>query len=211
MRIETCYFCSQPCYPSKGITFVRNDARVFRFCRSKCHKNFKMKRNPRKLKWTKAFRKCAGKEMVVDSSLTFAARRNIPVRYNRTLIAKTLQAMKRISEIRQKRERVFYKKRMEGNRERNKELNRKLVETQSHLLPRMRGSLKKKLKEEGIEETEDSMVLGEEEEKLASTGEINEDLNITKQPSKVFGGILKPKKKRVLRVEASEEDNMDID
>merc|ERR1712093_615680 len=97
MRIETCYFCSQPCYPSKGITFVRNDARLFRFCRSKCHKNFKMKRNPRKLKWTKAFRKSAGKEMVVDSTLTFAARRNVPVRYNRDLVAKTLNAMERVS------------------------------------------------------------------------------------------------------------------
>lgn len=148
MRIETCYFCSQPCYPSKGITFVRNDARVFRFCRSKCHKNFKMKRNPRKLKWTKAFRKNAGKEMIVDTSLTFAARRNIPVRYNRTLIAKTLDAMKRINEIRQRRERVFYKKRMAGNRLREKELNKKLVETQSHLLPRMSGTMKKKLEEE---------------------------------------------------------------
>jgi large subunit ribosomal protein L24e len=114
--------------------------RSFRFCQSKCHKNFKMKRNPRKLKWTKAYRKNAGKEMVVDSTLQFAMRRNVPVRYNRDHITTTLKAMERISEIRARRERAFYKKRMAGNKQRQREMDRKLVEENQHLLPRERAS-----------------------------------------------------------------------
>ncbi|KAF1935995.1 hypothetical protein EJ02DRAFT_482721 [Clathrospora elynae] len=151
MRIETCYFCSSPVYPSKGITFVRNDAKAFRFCKSKCHKNFKMKRNPRKLAWTKAFRRAHGKEMTVDSTLTFAQRRNIPVRYNRDLIQTTLKAMGRVSEIRSKRERAFYKARMRGNKQRQREEDRKLVEENQHLLPPSERFAKVEVEQEEME------------------------------------------------------------
>ena len=89
-----------------------------------------------------AFRKAAGKEMVVDQSLTFAARRNVPIRYNREHVATTLKAMQKISEIRAKRERVFYKNRMAGNKERAKAANAKLVAENEHLLPRQRASEK---------------------------------------------------------------------
>ncbi|KAI9728438.1 MAG: ATPase-activating ribosome biosynthesis protein [Chrysothrix sp. TS-e1954] len=115
--------------------FVRNDGRSLRFCRSKCHKNFKMKRNPRKLGWTKAFRAAHAKEMPLDTSLQLAARRAVPTRYNRELVAKTLEAMERVEEIRGKRERRFYRVRMAGNKRRQMEEDRKLVRENQHLLP----------------------------------------------------------------------------
>lgn len=143
--------------------FVRNDAKEFRFCRSKCHKAFKQRRNPRKLKWTKAFRKAAGKELVVDSTLTFAARRNVPVRYNRELVATTLTAMSRIEEIRLKRERAFYKNRMRGNKERQLALDKKLVEDNPELL-RMRDVELRKKAERAARKAAAAAEAGEAEE-----------------------------------------------
>lgn len=138
MRVEHCYFCSAPSYPGRGITFVRNDAKVFRFCKSKCHKNFKMKRNPRKVRWTKAFRKAAGKEMTVDASLEFEKRRNIPVRYDRELVEKTLAAMRRVQEIKSRRERAFFRARMAkaaggSVKARAKEADRLAVHRNAHM------------------------------------------------------------------------------
>lgn len=146
-----------------------------------------MKRNPRKLKWTKAFRKSAGKEMVVDSTLTFAARRNVPVRYNKDLVETTLKAMKRVSEIRQRRERVFYKKRMSGNKERVKAANRKLVAENEHLLPKMRAS---------------------ERAALEAANEEVEELSLEREKSKVFG---KMKQRQRALVDGGVEDEMDVD
>jgi large subunit ribosomal protein L24e len=134
-----------------------------------------MKRNPRKLKWTKAFRKAAGKEMTVDSTLVFGARRNVPVKYDRDLVNKTLKAMERISEIRQRRERVFYKQRMAGKRAQELREARKLVAEHEHLLPVMRASERKRLEAEGA---------------MADV----EDGKKRKHATKVFGGEVRRRK-----------------
>lgn len=139
---------------------------------------------------TKAFRKSAGKEMVVDSTLNFAARRNVPVRYNRDLLASTLKAMQRVSEIRQRRERVFYKKRMEGNKERQKAADRKLVAENEHLLPKIRGSERRALEE----------ALGE--------GQLVDEVEPQKEKTKVFGKM-KARKKQL--VDGGVEDEMEVD
>ncbi|KAF8956972.1 ATPase-activating ribosome biosynthesis protein [Haplosporangium bisporale] len=93
-----------------------------------------MKRNPRKVRWTKAFRKAAGKEMTIDSTFQFEKRRNIPVRYDRDLMATTIKALKRSQEIKAKRERVFYKNRMSGNKLRQKTENQALVQKHIHMV-----------------------------------------------------------------------------
>ncbi|MED6112140.1 hypothetical protein PIB30_059013 [Stylosanthes scabra] len=112
MRLEKCWFCSSTVYPGHGIHFVRNDAKIFRFCRSKCHKNFKMKRNPRKVKWTKPYRRVHGKDMKQDSTFEFERKRNKPERYDRNLAENVLKAIPKIDKIRVTRE-----ERMKGNKE----------------------------------------------------------------------------------------------
>eukprot|EP00515_Schizochytrium_aggregatum_P002607 CAMPEP_0202053734 /NCGR_PEP_ID=MMETSP0963-20130614/6024_1 /ASSEMBLY_ACC=CAM_ASM_000494 /TAXON_ID=4773 /ORGANISM="Schizochytrium aggregatum, Strain ATCC28209" /LENGTH=214 /DNA_ID=CAMNT_0048619095 /DNA_START=13 /DNA_END=657 /DNA_ORIENTATION=+ len=126
-RVDKCYFCSGPCYPGHGITFVRNDSKVFRFCRSKCHVSFKLKRNPRKTKWTKAYRKCRAKEMMVDSTFDFEKRRNRPIKYDRELLGQTLHAMKRVAEIRSDREGRYYRSRMRNVKQLEKVRARKEI------------------------------------------------------------------------------------
>lgn len=207
MRIYQCHFCSSPVYPLHGITFVRNDAKEFRFCRSKCHHAFKQRRNPRKLRWTKAFRKAAGKELVVDSTLTFAARRNVPVRYNRDLVATTLTAMSRVEEIRQKRERAFYKNRMRGNKERKIAANRKIVEQNPELLRMRAVELRRKAERAAAREDAAAMASdAEEEDELASEDMMSMDEDMESESESESEAeqtkqkvLLKNKSKRKLR------------
>lgn len=58
--------------------------------------------------------------MTVDSVLEFEQRRNVPIRYNRTLMVKTMQAMKKVDEIKQKRMERFFERRMAKSKAKKK-------------------------------------------------------------------------------------------
>ncbi|OAY52004.1 probable ribosome biogenesis protein RLP24 [Manihot esculenta] len=134
MRLEKCWFCSSTIYPGHGIQFVRNDAKIFRFCRSKCHKNFKMKRNPRKVKWTKAYRRLHGKDMTQDSTFEFERKRNRPERYDRNLAENTLKAIKKIDKVRSNREAKHIEKRMKGKKSKEQREAAKELEQSIHMV-----------------------------------------------------------------------------
>jgi large subunit ribosomal protein L24e len=55
-QVFRCSFCGHDIPPGTGINFVRRDGRLLRFCSSKCRKNtLILRRDARKLKWTKAY------------------------------------------------------------------------------------------------------------------------------------------------------------
>ncbi|XP_076249724.1 ribosomal protein L24-like [Calliopsis andreniformis] len=166
MRIETCYFCSSRIYPGHGIQFVRNDCKIFKFCRSKCHAAFKKKKNPRKVKWTKAYRKTVGKELTIDPSFEFEKRRNIPVKYNRQLWNKTIEAMKKVETIRQRRQNLHIMQRLRKGRELEKERDVKEVQRDLALIRSPAAGLKQRKQLEAAAEQEEKMQQSDEEQEV---------------------------------------------
>tara|TARA_B100001971_G_C18189002_1_gene537424 strand:+ start:613 stop:807 length:195 start_codon:yes stop_codon:yes gene_type:complete len=60
---KKCTFCGDNIIASHGITYIRNDGVIQQFCSSKCRKNtLKLKRDPRKYKWTAAYKKPQSKK-----------------------------------------------------------------------------------------------------------------------------------------------------
>jgi large subunit ribosomal protein L24e len=95
---------------------------MFRFCRSKCHKNFKAKRNPRRVRWTKAYRKTHGKELTADPVYEFEKSKDTAVKYDRNVWINTVQAMERLDTIRGEREGRFWEERMKHAEHHKKEM-----------------------------------------------------------------------------------------
>ncbi len=53
---KVCSFCGAEIEPGTGKIYVRKDGKILHFCSRKCEKNMVvLKRNPRKLKWTKYY------------------------------------------------------------------------------------------------------------------------------------------------------------
>uniref|UniRef100_A0A2K5E3Z2 Probable ribosome biogenesis protein RLP24 n=1 Tax=Aotus nancymaae TaxID=37293 RepID=A0A2K5E3Z2_AOTNA len=142
MRIEKCYFCSGRIYSGHGMMFVRNDCK---------------KSNPRKVRWTKAFRKAAGKELIVDNSFEFEKRRNEPIRYQRELWNKTTDAMKRVEEIKQKRQAKFTMNRLKKNKELQKVQDIKEVKQNIHLIRAPPAAKGKHLEEKMVQQLQENV------------------------------------------------------
>ena len=201
MRIETCYFCSGPIYPGHGIVFVRNDGKIFRFCRSKCHRNFKAKKNPRKIRWTKAYRKTHGKELVTDPVYEFEKIRNTPIKYNREIWTDTIQAMDKLAKIRKEREDRFFMRRMRRAAHDKKEIIKKNLIRHEQLIadPKIREKVDKMREERDekrrLEEEKKQNINATGLETEIGDGGIKNEIKM-KQPGKILSVRKKMKLKQ---------------
>lgn len=168
------------------MTFARNDSKVFHFCRRKCNQMFKKRINPRKVAWTKDYRKVRGKELAMDTTFDLEKKKNVPVKYDRELYSATIKAMKRIKEIQMARQRAFYFNRMKPALKLQKMRLKATVEKGKDLLVAPIVAKKKAMmKDEIIEED-----LDEEKEEV--------------KPKKPLKSALK--KKKVQQIEEQESD-----
>uniref|UniRef100_A0A2I3HK95 Probable ribosome biogenesis protein RLP24 n=1 Tax=Nomascus leucogenys TaxID=61853 RepID=A0A2I3HK95_NOMLE len=133
MRIEKCYFCLGPIYPGHGMIFFCNNCKVFRFCKSKCHKNFKKKCNPHKVRWMKAFQKASSKELTQE------------------VWNKAIDAMKRVEEIKQKWQAKFVMNGLKKNKELQKVQDMKEVKQNIHLILAPFAGKEKQLEEKMVQ------------------------------------------------------------
>ncbi|GMN29042.1 hypothetical protein TIFTF001_002280 [Ficus carica] len=93
-----------------------------------------MKRNPRKVRWTKAFRRLHGKDMTQDSTFEFERKRNRPERYDRNITENTLKAIKKISKIRHDRAEKHITERFKGKKVKELHEARKELEQSINLV-----------------------------------------------------------------------------
>jgi large subunit ribosomal protein L24e len=53
--MSKCSFCGDKIKTGTGKMFITNANKVYYFCSGKCEKNFRLGRNPKKVKWTEAY------------------------------------------------------------------------------------------------------------------------------------------------------------
>lgn len=116
------------------------------------------------------------------------------------MVATTLKGMSRIEEIRQKRERAFYKNRMKGNKERQLAADRKLVEDNPELLRLREVELRRKAeklaaKENAMEEDEEIVEEDEDEDEEEMESEDEEMESESEEETVKQKVLLKNKRK----------------
>eukprot|EP00009_Paramoeba_aestuarina_P014110 CAMPEP_0201523826 /NCGR_PEP_ID=MMETSP0161_2-20130828/20948_1 /ASSEMBLY_ACC=CAM_ASM_000251 /TAXON_ID=180227 /ORGANISM="Neoparamoeba aestuarina, Strain SoJaBio B1-5/56/2" /LENGTH=162 /DNA_ID=CAMNT_0047923051 /DNA_START=286 /DNA_END=774 /DNA_ORIENTATION=- len=161
-----------------------------------------MKRNPRKVKWTKAFRRSHGKEMAMDMTLEMEKRRNRPPKYDREQMATTIRAMKRVAEIKKKRDEDFHAQRMRKAKAQQIQEAHIELEKYKETIPdvvRYKAEIQQRKEEK------------EKKEKLKAIKHDGEDVLSTQLAEVTEGEVVEKKKKKKRVKQAQKQEKMEVD
>ena len=141
---------------------------------------FKHKKNPRKTRWTKAFRKTHAKELTLDPTFEFEKKRDAPPKYSRDLWQKTTEAMKKVEEIKSKRQAHFMFKRFQEANEIEKKRDRNIVRKNLSMIraPHASPSFKGKSKARVVVTEEDEEEESEDEDEMAVESSEEEEMAV---------------------------------
>ena len=64
--MPTCSFCRRRYKEPRGLTIFTFDGRSIHYCSSKCRRNHKLKRDPRKVNWVKRDKKMNKSEKIAE-------------------------------------------------------------------------------------------------------------------------------------------------
>ncbi|TKS73571.1 putative ribosome biogenesis protein RLP24 [Collichthys lucidus] len=98
-----------------------------------------------------------------DNALEFEKRRNIPVKYNRDLWEKTVEAMKRVEEIKQKRQARFIMNRLKKGKQLEKEEAISEVKKNIHLIKAPHAGKAKQLEDKMVQKLQEDVDMGAED------------------------------------------------
>lgn len=98
----------------------------------------------------------------MDNSLEFEKRRNIPVKYNRELWDKTVEAMQRVEEIKQKRQARFIMNRLKKGKQLEKEEAISEVKKNIHLIKAPHAGKAKQMEDKMVQKLQEDVDMGDE-------------------------------------------------
>lgn len=99
----------------------------------------------------------------MDNALEFEKRRNIPVKYNRELWDKTVEAMKRVEEIKLKRQARFIMNRLKKGKQLEKEEAITEVKKNIHLIKAPHAGKAKQMEEKMVQKLQEDVDMGDED------------------------------------------------
>lgn len=105
-----------------------------------------------------------GKELAIDPAFEFEKRRNEPIKYNREMWNKAVEAMKKVNKIKDKRQGAYIMQRLRKGRELEEERDIKEVQRDLSLIKSPAAGLKaqRDMETEEVSENEEQMELIED-------------------------------------------------